>query len=306
MGEKFEQSSLPEANRYQTRTPKYQLDQHVILTDTTRGQLEECIALLKFHATIYKEWNFGSVDSQGSSAVLNFFGPPGTGKTLAAEALAGTLGQQFLPVNIVDLESSLKGQMSKNIQDVFRLAYEEQALLFFDEADAILGRRIAVSQGIDSDINATRNTMMTEISAHQGLVVFATNYPRDYDAAIKSRITHVVNFELPDEDARRRLWNRFLVAQIPLGLERDELLLHLVAVSDEMSGRDILNSVRRALPKALLDSERTGGPPMLQLHHVEEAVDLVRFGQRARNFVAKPPDGGEDDDGTIRRVLGIQ
>jgi len=302
-----QRNPLSEINAaYQTREPRHVLAQDVILTENTHRQISECIALLRFHRTIYDEWDFAAVDHQGSTAIVNFFGPPGTGKTLAAEALAGELEMPFLPLTIGDLESSLKGQMSKNLQKAFRRAREEQAVLFFDEADALLGRRISVSQGIDSDMNATRNTMMTELSAHEGLVVFATNYARDYDDAIKSRITHQVTFELPDEATRLRLWDRFIVEKIPLAVPRAELLSQAAAGSPGLSGRDILNCTRRALPRMLLDAERAEMPPRLDFSHVEAAIAQVRLGTGGSGQAAKPKAAAGEETTIAGHLLGLQ
>jgi AAA+ superfamily predicted ATPase len=291
---------------FRSKTPRFTLASDLILTTATWRQIEECITLLKYHHKIYIEWNFASVDQRGATAIVNFYGPPGTGKTLAAEALAGTLGMPFLQVDIVDLESSLKGQMSKNVQEVFRSAFEDQALLFFDEADSLLGRRIAVSQGIDSDMNATRSTIMTELNVHRGLVIFATNFPRDYDKAISSRITHQVRFELPDAEARCRLWDRAIVPGIPLVLERAALIAQSADLSEGMSGREIINCMRRALPKALLEADAEQIEPRLDLRHIADTIAQLRAGADGCGDLVKASGVDQEAPGAIKRVLGLQ
>ncbi len=103
----------------------------MILSIATRVQLDEGLAKLKFHKTIYEDWNFGSVDKQGRSVILNFYGAPGTGKTLTAEAFAGSLGKPIIKLGIAELESKFMGETSKNIQAVFKVATEQDAVLIF-------------------------------------------------------------------------------------------------------------------------------------------------------------------------------
>jgi AAA+ superfamily predicted ATPase len=288
------------------RPSRYTLDEHLIISDDLSSQIAECIGLVRFHAQIYTAWDFRSVDPQGSTAVINFFGPPGTGKTLAAEALAGTLGMSFLPLSVVDLESSLKGQMAKNIREAFRAAREDGSLLFFDEADALLGRRIAVSQGVDSDINATRNAIMIELNAFEGIVIFATNFAKDYDKAIESRITHQLHFKLPDDDLRRRLWARHLVPRIPVAGDREAVIEAAVRASEGMTGRDILNCVRRALPKVLIEAERSGAPAQLTYDHLEAVLRQMRVTATATDRQEKLPSARQHDLESTSRILGLE
>ena len=288
---------------YPVQVPRFDLENDMILTPSTKQALEECIVLLRFHETIYREWGFDEVDELGQSAVLNFYGPPGTGKTMAAEALAGSLHMGILILNCSDLESSLKGQMSKNIQSAFQTAYQEDALLFFDEADSLLGRRIAVSQGVDNDINATRSTFMTELNHYEGITIFATNFPRDYDQAILSRITHQIYFELPDIPTRRGLWRRFFVERIPLAIDREDLVDHAVEISDGLAGRDILQAVRRALPMVLQEAADTGEKPALNVDHVSRAVKAVKLRYRNIGSAAKREESDPEASGSLRRPI---
>ncbi|HHQ4672563.1 TPA: AAA family ATPase, partial [Aeromonas veronii] len=89
------------------------------MTSLTRRKLDEAIGAMKFHTTIYHDWGFGAVDPMGRNMVLNLYGPPGTGKTLAAEALAGTLGREFIHIGIAELESKYVGDTAKNIAAAF-------------------------------------------------------------------------------------------------------------------------------------------------------------------------------------------
>lgn len=144
------------------------------------------------------DWGFAAVDPAGKGVVLNFFGPPGTGKTLTAEALAGSLSKPLMFMSIADLESKFMGDTSKNIAQVFKTATAEGAVLFFDEADTLLGKRLSsVTQGIDNEVNAMRSTLLIELEKHEGVVIFATNFAKNYDSAFVSRISQHIQFALP-------------------------------------------------------------------------------------------------------------
>jgi AAA+ superfamily predicted ATPase len=208
-------------------------------------------------------------------------------------------------LGIAEIESKFLGDTAKNIQAAFETAREEQALLFFDEADTLLGKRLStVTQGVDNEVNAMRSTLLIELERFDGIVVFATNFERNYDPAFRSRIGYHIRFDLPDYAARRRLWNRLMVEGIPLQVERERLLTHCAELSEGFSGRELRTCMRLALPKALLASERTGAQPALGTQHLEEAIAEVR---RAMNEVATSgsPKRLENDTTTARRMLGV-
>ncbi|NYE59969.1 SpoVK/Ycf46/Vps4 family AAA+-type ATPase [Duganella sp. 1224] len=291
--------------QFLTSTPRHQLERDVILSDSTAVQLQECLAKLRFHKTIYKDWNFESVDPMGLCTVLNFYGPPGTGKTMTAEAVAGQLGMQFLSLGISELESKFLGDTAKNIRAAFDTAREEQAVLFFDEADTLLGKRLSsVTQGVDNEVNAMRSTLLIELERFDGVVIFATNFERNYDSAFRSRISYHIHFDLPDQAARQRLLERLLVPAIPLAAERGALLAHLAELTDGFSGRELRTCMRLALPKALLAAEQGGSAPALAARHLEEAVAEVR---KAMAEVGAPvtPAHLDHSTNTARRMLGV-
>lgn len=288
-----------------TCIPRYKLDQDVILSAPTTLRLNECLAKLRFRRTIYVDWNFGTVDPMGICTVINFYGPPGTGKTLAAEAIAGQLGMRFLPLGIAELESKFLGETAKNIQSAFNTAREEQALLFFDEADTLLGKRLSsVTQGVDNEVNAMRSTLLIELERFDGVVVFATNFECNYDAAFRSRIGYHIRFDLPDLTARHRLWDRLMVNGIPLHSPRQDLLANCAELSEGFSGRDIRTCMRLALPKALMAAELAAQAPALAQQHLAEAIEEVRLAIRE---VATPRQNIRLDNDThrARQLLGV-
>lgn len=270
---KPDQASSPATPMQEAR---FDLVRDVILSNKTRMQLDECLARLRFHREIYEDWGFAAVDPMGMTAILNFYGPPGTGKTLCAEALAGRLGLPFMALGIAELESKFMGETAKNIQAAFEQARENGALLFFDEADTLLGKRLSsVTQGVDNEVNAMRSTLLIELERFEGIVVFATNFAKNYDEAFRSRIGYHIEFSLPDLEARRLLWERFLVEGIPLEGDREALIASVSTYSEGLSGREIRTCMRLALPKAFLAAERDSCAPKLSEEHLHAAIDEV-------------------------------
>ena len=278
------------------------LDKDVILSQSTRLQLDEAVAKLRFHKTIYQDWNFASVDKQGRSVILNFFGAPGTGKTLTAEAFAGSLNLPIIKLGIAELESKFMGETSKNIQAVFKAATDSGAVLFFDEADTLLGKRLSsVTQGIDNEVNAMRSTLLIELEKFDGIAIFATNFAKNYDEAFRSRISHHILFDLPDLEARKALWNKMLVAEIPLAEERENFIQSAAEATEGFSGREIRTCMRLVLPKALLEAERNNIEAQLKWVQLSEVIQRI---EAAKQEVATK-NQSKSDIQTAKSLLGI-
>ncbi len=266
---------------YQAKQSQYHLDTDVILSALTKNELEESLAKIKFHKIIYEDWGFGEVDKLGRSSILNFYGPPGTGKTLTAEAFAGRLGLPIVKVGIAEIESKLMGETSKNIQQVFADAHAQSAVLFFDEADTLLGKRLSsVTQGVDNEVNAMRSTMLIELEKFDGIAIFATNFADNYDEAFRSRISYHVEFTLPDLEARQRLWSKMITDKIPLADTKENLVNQCAEASEGLSGREIRTCMRLSLPKVLMEAEDEQKEPKLNFAHLSSAIESVRKAQK--------------------------
>lgn len=288
---------------HELRTPRITLENDVVLSAETRRMFEEAIGAMRHHKTIYSDWGFGAVDPMGCNMVLNFYGPPGTGKTLAAEALAGTLKRQYLHIGISELESKYVGETAKNISAAFRAAAADCALLFFDEADTLLGARLSsVTQGIDNEINAMRSTLLIELERFDGIVVFATNFAKNYDNAFVSRIRYHIEFKLPDFEGRKQLWRRLLVPGVPLTEDRDTIIERCAAASDGLSGREILTVLRTAFPRAIVDCPTE---PRVQWGHFETAIVDVRAANRNVGSRRHEEVGSHTSVDAGRRLLGF-
>src|SRR6266566_2538292 len=180
----------------------------VILPAATRRSLDEALAQVRNHSLIFTRWGLGERHSVGLGLAFNFVGPPGTGKTICAEAIANSLGMKLLVVNYAEVESMWAGETPKNIVSAFRSAAEQHALLFFDEADAIAGRRSTGGSPLpyQREANITVNVLLRELEAFNGVVIFATNLAANFDPAFERRIRAHVRFEMPGVDEREKIW----------------------------------------------------------------------------------------------------
>jgi SpoVK/Ycf46/Vps4 family AAA+-type ATPase len=161
----------------------------VILPTTTRRALDIALSQVTQHDLIFKRWGLGERHSTGLALAFNFAGPPGTGKTICAEAIAHALGRHLLLVRYAELESMWMGETPKNVAAIFRTARDEQAVLLFDEADAIATRRsMSVDHGFQRESNSVINVLLQELERYSGVVIFATNLAANFDPAFERRI----------------------------------------------------------------------------------------------------------------------
>ncbi len=235
------------------REPLWDLED-IYLTEEARRQVESTLKIITHQDKLLNEWGLKKILKRGKGAVLNFHGPSGTGKTITAEAIAKQLGKQLLVVSYPELESKYVGETPKNIQKVFRLAMENDAVLVFDEADSFLGHRLTnITQAADYGVNVTRSTMLMEIEAYSGILIFTTNLMRNYDPAFARRILTSIYLGKPDRKGREILWTYHIPKVLPLrsGVNIDEL----AATYEDITGADIRDAVVAAALLALNDEE---------------------------------------------------
>jgi SpoVK/Ycf46/Vps4 family AAA+-type ATPase len=269
----------------------------VILSPVTRNALEAALAQITQHDLIFKSWGLGERHSTGLGLAFNFAGPPGTGKTICAEAIANSLGRQLLVVRYAELESMWMGETSKNVTAIFRTAREEQAVLLFDEADAIAARRsTSVDSGSQRESNSVVNVLLQELERYTGVVIFATNLAANFDPAFERRIRTHVLFELPGETERARIWKVQLhPSRTPLAPDVD---FNALAHYYEVSGGDIQNAVLKAALAAAAEPIPDSIKKIHQRHFqagIEEVVASKRVMQQsifAQPTVVLPKPGG--------------
>lgn len=212
----FNQNSNPkeQTTTFIATEPKFTMEQ-VILPDELKVEIDNTLTILEKQHIIYDEWGFSEIDPSPKS-ILNFHGAPGTGKTMMAQAIADRLGTKIMAVNYSEIESKYVGDAPKNLQKAFETAQTENPLLFFDEADSFLGKRIQnVSGSSDQAINSLRSQMLIFLENFSGVVIFATNLVDNYDKAFESRIFKHIKFELPNEILRSELILKMIPNKVP-------------------------------------------------------------------------------------------
>ena len=217
----------------------------VVLAPHTRRTVEQALAQVRNHHLIFNRWGLGERHTSGRGLAFNFAGPPGTGKTICAEAIAYELGLKLLVVNYAVAESMWFGETPKNIVATFRAAAEQNAVLLFDEADAIAMRRSS-GAGLphERESNLTVNVLLRELEAFNGIVIFATNLAANFDPAFERRIRAHVLFEIPGPEERARIWQlQVHPKKTPLAPDVD---FRLLAERYTVSGGDIKNAVLKA------------------------------------------------------------
>jgi SpoVK/Ycf46/Vps4 family AAA+-type ATPase len=217
--------------------PKWTLEE-VALSKSTLEQIDQMVAYIKNRDKLLNDWEFNRFLKTGSALSINFFGIPGTGKSITAEAIARKLEMPIIKVNYGELESSFVGGTSDNLASVFKLAEETKSLLFFDEADAVLSRRISnLSQAADHGVNSAKSTLLTLLDKFNGIIVFATNLFDNYDEAFLRRILFNIQFLAPDLAMREQLWRFHLSQKVPKEVSYEDL----ANISDGLCGGDIKN-----------------------------------------------------------------
>jgi SpoVK/Ycf46/Vps4 family AAA+-type ATPase len=236
--------------------------------------LEQALAQVRNHALIFERWGLGERHATGLGLAFNFAGPPGTGKTICAEAIAHALGRDLLVVNYSVVESMWAGETAKNVAAVFKNAAESEAVLFFDEADAIAARRTSgARQAMEREANTVVNVLLKELEAFNGVVIFATNLAANFDPAFERRIRTHVLFEMPGPAERERIWQVQLhPLHTPLSADVDFAAL---AERYAASGGDIKNAVLKAAAVAAAEPGPDVGKRIHQRHFVQAMEDVL-------------------------------
>jgi len=265
---------LTTKERFESRLPKYKM-QDLILSESVRLELNTLQSRIQNHSLIYDEWNFKSVDPNGRNVAVNFYGPPGTGKTMCAEALADLLGKMVIEVSYAEIESKYVGETPKNIVAAFEQARKLDALLFFDEADSILGKRMTnVTQSADHSVNVSRAVMLKQLDAFPGIVVFATNLAKNFDGAFVRRILQHIYMGPPDEPSRLQLWQKMISVKVPGRQDLD--FGNLARSSDGLTGGLIKNVVLLALSSA---ANRPKATQAINMEDIEHAMNSIKRSQ---------------------------
>ena len=223
---------------------------------------------------IMKKWEIGKVIEYGKGTTLNFRGPPGTGKTLAANVLAKELNKKILMVRYDQIQSMLVGGTEKNIQRAFAIAKTKNAVLFFDEADAIATNRAMHKTTFET---SQVNVLLKELENFEGVCIFATNFSDKFDPAFERRLTMHIEFELPTQKQARNI----LDVTLPKKARDKKLDLTQIDASG-LTGGDIKNVVLNAAGIAAKEHSEK-----IKTEHINQSVNHVRKTKQQQEGIEK-------------------
>lgn len=210
----------------------------IVLPDDTKAQLQELCQWVAQRERVLGAWGFGQKLSHGTGVSVLFAGSSGTGKTMAAEIMAGKLGLDLYEIDLAGVVSKYIGETEKNLDQIFAAAENANAILFFDEADALFGKRSEVNDSHDRYANIEISYLLQKIEQYQGLAILATNLRENLDDAFVRRLAFVVHFPFPDEAERRLIWARIWPSAKLLS---DDVDLDFLARQFKLSGGNIKN-----------------------------------------------------------------
>jgi hypothetical protein len=196
----------------------------LVLPESQRQMLRDVAAHVRQRTKVYEEWGFAARGSRGLGISALFAGDSGTGKTMAAEVLANELRLDLYRIDLSQVVSKYIGETEKNLRRVFDAAEEGGAILLFDEADALFGKRSEVKDSHDRYANIEVSYLLQRMEAYRGLAILTTNMKNALDKAFLRRIRFVVQFPFPDASQRAEIWRRIFPSDTPTeGLDVDEL-----------------------------------------------------------------------------------
>jgi SpoVK/Ycf46/Vps4 family AAA+-type ATPase len=236
----------------------------IVLPEDTLQQLREICQRVAHGGRVLEDWGFDQKLSLGKGTSALFAGPSGTGKTMAAEILAAELGLDLYKIDLSSVVSKYIGETEKNLERIFRAAENSNAILFFDEADALFGKRSEVRDSHDRYANIEISYLLQKMETYDGIAILATNLRQNLDESFLQRMAYTVSFPFPDEASRRAIWEGIWPGDTPRDFtpaDLDGLAAHF-----KLSGRNIKNV---ALAACFLAAEEA---KPVRLDHLLRAV----------------------------------
>ncbi len=244
-------ASLRLGHLAQRITPRYTWA-NLVLPPDPMAQIQELAARIQYAHVVNDEWGFGKKGSGGRGVSALFAGESGTGKTLAAEVIAGDLGLVMYKIDLSSVVSKYIGETEKNLNSIFSEAQSGNAILFFDEADALFGKRSEVRDAHDRYANIEVAYLLQQIEDYDGLVVLATNFRQNIDEAFTRRLDFLIDFPFPDVPYRQQIWAAHFPVNAPLAAEVN---LAEVAARYRLAGGNIRNAAIAAAYLAAADGQ---------------------------------------------------
>ncbi|MFQ5628537.1 MAG: ATP-binding protein [bacterium] len=219
--------------------PRYDWND-IVLPHDQRTILREIVNTVRGRPKVLEEWGVGRKLASSSGVTVLFAGEPGTGKTMAAEVIARELGLDLYKIDLSGVVSKYIGETEKNLERIFSEAQSSNAILFFDEADAIFGKRSEVKDAHDRYANIETSYLLQRMEAYDGVTVLATNLRANIDDAFTRRLHFAVDFPFPEEADRIQIWETLFPPEIPRAADLD---LALMAKRFKLAGGNIRNVI---------------------------------------------------------------
>ncbi len=258
-GSKVEQADLFAGARQHSSTkltdltrkiePRYGWDDIILPADQV-DILRELVATVRSRSQVLEEWGLGKKLASSAAVTVLFAGPPGTGKTMAAEVIAGDLGLDLYKIDLSSLVSKYIGETEKNLERIFTEAQSSNAILFFDEADAIFGKRSGVKDAHDRYANLEISYLLQRMEIYDGVTILATNLRSNLDEAFMRRLQFAVDIPFPDEKQRLRIWETLFPPSVP---RAEDIDLAEMARRFRLAGGNIRNILVSATYLAATD-----------------------------------------------------
>ncbi|CAM5472891.1 ATP-binding protein [Streptomyces viridifaciens] len=225
----------------------------LVLPDPTAGRLRELVLRARHRDRVLGQWRMRPGGGRGNGVIALFAGESGTGKTMSAEVVAAELGMELYVVDLSTVVDKYIGETEKNLDRVFTEAAQVNAVLLFDEADALFGKRSQVKDAHDRHANVETAYLLQRMESFDGIAVLTTNLRANLDEAFTRRLDVIAEFPLPDQAQRRLLWDRCLGTRLPRG---DDLDLDFCARHFELTG----GSIRACAVSAAYLAAGSGAP----------------------------------------------
>jgi hypothetical protein len=243
----------------------YQWDD-LVLPAQLKQQLQDVCAQVRFRRQVFDDWGFAQKLPYGRGLSAMFSGNPGTGKTMAAQVIARDLQLELFKIDLSGVVSKYIGETEKNLNRVFAEAQASNAILFFDEADALFGKRTEVSDAHDRYANIEVSYLLQKMEEYDGIVILATNFRNNVDDAFTRRIRFILEFPFPDAEGRREIWRRGIPAATPVAGELD---FQWLADRIKVAGGNIKNIILNAAFLAAQQGRPLGMPQLLDSCRIE-------------------------------------
>ncbi|MGA1870563.1 MAG: ATP-binding protein [bacterium] len=240
--------------------PRYTWDD-IILPEDKLLQIKEICNQAKHRYCVFRTWGFDHKLSRGKGLSVLFSGPSGTGKTMAAEVMAHDLQRDLYKVDLSGIVSKYIGETEKNLSRIFHEADTSNAILFFDEADALFGKRTEISDAHDRYANIETSYLLQKMEEYEGIIILATNLRQNMDEAFIRRIRFIVEFPFPDMKSRQQIWKAQFPKEAPL---KDDIDYEFLAKKFLIPGGNIKNIVLNAAFFAAENGKRIEMKQILQ------------------------------------------